>query len=113
MSQFSVTPVQTASSINRVICPRPPTSAAPLLCFALLCFFEFVSYHCCSSTFLLQVATVGPASHTFEQLESLFLAGVDVFRLNFSHGFHEEKAEVRYGTVRYQTKRNETERSRI
>ncbi|CAN0281146.1 unnamed protein product [Ascophyllum nodosum] len=44
--------------------------------------------------FTKQVATVGPASHTFEQLESLFLAGVDVFRLNFSHGFHEEKAEL-------------------
>lgn len=52
-----------------------------------------------------QVATLGPASRTFEQLEALFLAGVDVFRLNFSHGVHEEKAEVcycmeRYGTVR-------------
>eukprot|EP00613_Pedinella_sp_CCMP2098_P000088 CAMPEP_0171633186 /NCGR_PEP_ID=MMETSP0990-20121206/25008_1 /TAXON_ID=483369 /ORGANISM="non described non described, Strain CCMP2098" /LENGTH=534 /DNA_ID=CAMNT_0012203765 /DNA_START=175 /DNA_END=1779 /DNA_ORIENTATION=- len=39
-----------------------------------------------------QVATVGPVSSTFEMLEKLFLAGVDVFRLNFSHGSHKEKA---------------------
>jgi hypothetical protein len=41
-----------------------------------------------------QVATLGPASNTFEMVEKLFLAGADVFRLNFSHGLHEEKAEV-------------------
>jgi pyruvate kinase len=40
------------------------------------------------------VATVGPASSTFEQLEALALAGVDVFRLNFSHGSHDEHREV-------------------
>jgi pyruvate kinase len=27
-------------------------------------------------------------------IEKLFLAGADVFRLNFSHGKHEEKAEL-------------------
>jgi len=32
------------------------------------------------------VATVGPASSDRETLRRLFLAGVDVFRLNFSHG---------------------------
>lgn len=41
-----------------------------------------------------QLATLGPASSTIEMLEALFLAGVDVFRLNFSHGKHEEKAEL-------------------
>eukprot|EP00904_Undaria_pinnatifida_P010330 jgi/Undpi1/6427/HiC_scaffold_20.g08908.m1 len=41
-----------------------------------------------------QIATLGPASCTFEQIEALFLAGVDVFRLNFSHGAHEEKANL-------------------
>ena len=35
------------------------------------------------------VATVGPASDTLEIMEQLILAGVDVFRLNFSHGTHE------------------------
>ncbi|KAH8075944.1 pyruvate kinase [Aureococcus anophagefferens] len=41
-----------------------------------------------------QLATLGPASSTLAMLEKLFLAGVDVFRLNFSHGAHEEKAEL-------------------
>lgn len=35
------------------------------------------------------VATVGPASNTKEMLHSLIVSGVDVFRLNFSHGTHE------------------------
>ena len=39
-----------------------------------------------------QVATVGPSSNTYEMLKKLYLAGVDVFRLNFSHGSHEEKS---------------------
>nr|AIT69993.1 pyruvate kinase [Sargassum vachellianum] len=41
-----------------------------------------------------QIATLGPASCTMEQIEALFLAGVDVFRLNFSHGAHDEKAKL-------------------
>jgi pyruvate kinase len=40
------------------------------------------------------VATVGPASGSPEMLEALFLAGVDTFRLNFSHGTHEDHAKV-------------------
>ena len=36
------------------------------------------------------VATVGPASSSREMLKSLFIAGVDVFRLNMSHGSHDE-----------------------
>jgi len=39
------------------------------------------------------VATLGPSSSTPEQIRALFDAGVDVFRLNFSHGSHEEHAE--------------------
>jgi len=35
------------------------------------------------------LATVGPASDSVEVLEGLIEAGVDVFRLNFSHGTHE------------------------
>ena len=40
------------------------------------------------------VATVGPASSSAEKLRALFLAGVDTFRLNFSHGTHEYHARA-------------------
>ncbi|MGC6414173.1 MAG: pyruvate kinase [Bacteroidia bacterium] len=40
------------------------------------------------------VATIGPASSSEENLEKLILAGVDVCRLNFSHGAHEIHKEV-------------------
>src|SRR6266403_1180201 len=40
------------------------------------------------------VATVGPASGSAPMLEALFLAGVDTFRLNFSHGTHGDHAKV-------------------
>jgi pyruvate kinase len=40
------------------------------------------------------VATVGPASHHPQTLERLIGAGVNVFRLNFSHGTHEEHLQV-------------------
>lgn len=39
------------------------------------------------------VATQGPACSTPEVLDALIAAGVDVFRLNFSHGTHESHAE--------------------
>jgi pyruvate kinase len=45
------------------------------------------------------VATVGPASRAPETLGALISAGVDVFRLNFSHGTHESHAEV-YHAIR-------------
>jgi pyruvate kinase len=41
-----------------------------------------------------QVATLGPASSSKEMIEKLFLAGADVFRLNFSHGSQEQKKEL-------------------
>ncbi len=40
------------------------------------------------------VATVGPACNTYEKLLALVNEGVNVFRLNFSHGTHEEHLEV-------------------
>ncbi len=40
------------------------------------------------------VATVGPASANKKTLEALVRAGVDVFRLNFSHGSHEDKLKI-------------------
>ena len=39
------------------------------------------------------VATLGPSSSSKEEIRALFLAGVDVFRLNFSHGTHEQHRE--------------------
>ena len=40
------------------------------------------------------VATVGPACDTYDKLLALVKAGVNVFRLNFSHGSHEDKLAV-------------------
>jgi pyruvate kinase len=40
------------------------------------------------------VCTIGPASASAEQLDRLVRAGMDVARLNFSHGTHAEHAEV-------------------
>ena len=45
------------------------------------------------------VCTIGPASRSPEKLESLIFAGMDVVRLNFSHGNHEDHGEV-IGAVR-------------
>ena len=39
------------------------------------------------------VATVGPACNTYEKLLALVQEGVNVFRLNFSHGTHEQHAD--------------------
>ncbi|WP_353473297.1 pyruvate kinase [Salipiger sp. H15] len=36
------------------------------------------------------VATLGPASNTYEMIRTLHEAGADVFRLNMSHGSHED-----------------------
>lgn len=40
------------------------------------------------------VATVGPSSSSREMLKQLIISGVDVFRLNFSHGKHDTHQEV-------------------
>lgn len=40
------------------------------------------------------VATIGPATSSKENLKQLILAGVDVCRLNFSHGTHNDHLEV-------------------
>ncbi|WP_333862084.1 pyruvate kinase [Chitinophaga sp.] len=51
------------------------------------------------------VATVGPASDTYEKLLELVQAGVNVFRLNFSHGAHEDKLRI----INYIRQINKTE----
>src|ERR1700682_4244033 len=45
------------------------------------------------------VATLGPASSDRETVRRLFLAGVDVFRLNFSHGTSDDQ-RARFAVLR-------------
>jgi pyruvate kinase len=45
------------------------------------------------------VATLGPASSSAQMIEALFQAGANVFRLNFSHGTHEDH-KARVTTIR-------------
>ena len=45
------------------------------------------------------VATLGPASSSPDRIRALVAAGVDVFRLNFSHGSHDDHLD-RINTVR-------------
>lgn len=40
------------------------------------------------------VSTLGPATNTADKIEELIRAGVNVFRLNFSHSTHEEHLKV-------------------
>ncbi len=50
------------------------------------------------------IATLGPASSTTEIITRLFQTGADVFRLNFSHGSHEDHA-ARIASIREIEKR--------
>jgi pyruvate kinase len=45
------------------------------------------------------VATLGPSSSAPDQIGALFEAGVDVFRLNFSHGTHDDH-HARFSAIR-------------
>jgi pyruvate kinase len=45
------------------------------------------------------VATLGPSSSASDRIRALFEAGVDVFRLNFSHGTHEDH-RARFAAIR-------------
>ncbi len=51
------------------------------------------------------VATVGPACDTYDKLLELIKCGVNVFRLNFSHGAHNDKAQI----IEYIRQINKTE----
>ena len=50
------------------------------------------------------LATLGPASDSEEKIEALIDAGVDGFRLNFSHGTHESHKKT-YDIIRKVSKR--------
>jgi pyruvate kinase len=45
------------------------------------------------------IATLGPAAQTPRQIETLHLKGADVFRINFSHGTHDDIKQL-FQTVR-------------
>ena len=45
------------------------------------------------------VATLGPSSSDYETIRALFEAGADMFRLNMSHGTHDEQ-RARYDIIR-------------
>lgn len=51
------------------------------------------------------VATVGPACSTYDKLLDLVKAGVNCFRLNFSHGSYEDKTQI----IEYIREINKTE----
>jgi pyruvate kinase len=54
------------------------------------------------------IATIGPASDSDAVLDALINAGIDVARLNFSHGTHETHAET-YARIRRASKRADRE----
>ena len=45
------------------------------------------------------VATLGPASDDYSTIRALFESGVDIFRLNMSHGTHDD-VRRRHGVIR-------------
>ena len=45
------------------------------------------------------VATLGPATASYDSIRSLIDAGVNVFRMNLSHGSHDVHEEI-YANVR-------------
>ena len=45
------------------------------------------------------VATLGPASSSYSMIRALYEAGADVFRLNMSHGEHED-IQKRHAAIR-------------
>lgn len=52
------------------------------------------------------VCTLGPSSNTFEQIENLYRAGMNVVRINFSHGSHDGHKKT-MGIVREVAKKHQ------
>src|SRR5690349_7514261 len=52
------------------------------------------------------VATLGPATSTEQRINALFESGVDVFRLNFSHGSHEDHRQRFHAIRRIEARHN-------
>ena len=48
------------------------------------------------------IATLGPATSSPSSIDNLYRSGVDIFRLNFSHGSHSEKRKLVYQIRQYE-----------
>ena len=48
------------------------------------------------------IATLGPSSSSPTKIHSLFHAGADIFRLNFSHGSHDDHRKKVYHIRQYE-----------
>lgn len=55
------------------------------------------------------IATIGPASNSYEKLVELYKSGVNVFRLNFSHGSHDDHEQV----IKHLVQLNETHNAHV
>ena len=87
----SVLTTKAGSSSSLNVAATPPSASAPPT-EATVAAVPKVAQRWKKST--KQLVTLGPASSTPEMIEKLFLAGADVFRLNFSHGSQEQKKEL-------------------
>lgn len=56
------------------------------------------------------VCTLGPVSSNAEMLEKMIIAGMDIVRLNFSHGDHEDFRKL-FNTVQFDCTRFDLTRS--
>jgi len=89
MSVVRQTSSSSPTSLKSTVAPSIPTEAASETTIASIPKF---AQRWRKST--KQLATLGPASSSPEMIETLFLAGADIFRLNFSHGSQEQKKEL-------------------
>jgi len=88
MSAVRQSSSSSSTSLKSTVAPSIPTEAAS----ATIASIPKFAQRWRKST--KQLATLGPASSTPEMIETLFLAGADIFRLNFSHGSQEQKKEL-------------------
>lgn len=95
---FQLTPLSPLSQLSTSSTARQATiapngaSSSPLIRDTTVAAAPKIAQRWRKST--KQVITLGPASDNREMIEKLFLAGADVFRLNFSHGSQEQKKEL-------------------
>ena len=54
------------------------------------------------------IATIGPSSSEYDTLKEMIKSGVDVVRLNFSHGKHEDHKKTIISNFCYTTASNST-----